>query len=103
MLAKARCDICGIDVTPQTGGSVANRWIVCNEHAHLVRHLAASSGKLLVHGMAKYVQKKVPILHNLVAVAIQLGQERQQEINNAKKHRTNAGGPQQTQAGCKGR
>lgn len=71
-LVRAYCSICGKVTTPETGMSVAKRWIVCNEHAPLIRDVVITSGRAVVLGLDRYVKTKAPQLHNFINVAIKI-------------------------------
>ena len=70
MQAKANCSICGKEVTPETGVSVAGRWIICNEHAPLVRDSIVTVGRTAMHGLSAYLKHRAPKIHKLFNATI---------------------------------
>jgi len=67
---SAICTICGKQITPETGMSVARRWFVCNEHVPMLQNIIVTSGQTAVNALDQYLQRKSPKLRSVLNMAI---------------------------------
>jgi len=67
---SAVCTICGKQITPATGMSVARRWFVCNEHVPMLQNIIITSGQTAVNVLDQYLQRRSPKLRSVLNMAI---------------------------------